>query len=148
MSRFLPARSTSSGVRRASTNSTSAPAFIYSSQRCMASSQPVTAMESVRTIMVKSSSVRASTAARIFWTMSTVEITFLSSKWPQRLGDSWSSMWMAATPARSYSLTVLRTFKTPPYPVSASAITGTSTTAVRDAALSTISVMVASARSG
>ena len=80
--------------------------------------------------------------------MSPVEMIRLSSRCPHRLGMSWSSMWMAATPALSYWWTVRCTFKMPPYPVSASAMTGTSTVSAMPAALETISVIVANPRSG
>ncbi len=46
---------------------------------------------------------------------------------PHRFGVTWSSMCMAATPAASYSCTVRITLIALPYPVSASAMTGTST---------------------
>ena len=57
-------------------------------------------------------------------------------------------MWIAATPDCSYFLTVRPTLSKPPYPVSASAITGTLTDAVISAALDTISVIDARAKSG
>ena len=36
-------------------------------------------------------------------------MTSLPARWPQRLGKTWSSSWIAATPARSYSTTVRTT---------------------------------------
>jgi len=72
----------------------------------------------------------------------------LSSKWPHFFGNVWSSMWIPATPARSYSSTVRRTLTGFPYPVSASQKTGTSTAPTIPRARSTISVMVVSPTSG
>ena len=57
---------------------------------------------------------RASTAAQILETNSLREITSLPSRWPQRLGATWSSMWIAATPRASYSRTVRVTLSSLP----------------------------------
>ena len=67
---------------------------------------------------------------------------------PHRLGAIWSSIWIPATPACSYSLTVLITLRGLPYPSSASAITGTAVACTIREALSTISVKVSSPTSG
>ena len=57
-------------------------------------------------------------------------------------------MWIAATPAASYSCTVRITLIGLPYPVSASAITGIDTAAAMRRALSTISDIVIRPTSG
>ena len=72
------------------------------------------ARASVRAMRKKSGVRRASTAARIFETNSSREMTSLPSRWPQRLGETWSSMWMAATPRASYSRTVRVMFSSLP----------------------------------
>ena len=51
--------------------------------------------------------------------------------WPHRLGFTWSSRWMAATPDASNSRTVRMTLIAFPYPVSASEMTGTDTASAR-----------------
>ena len=60
----------------------------------------------------------------------------------------WSSSWMAATPARSYSRMVRTMLTLLPNPVSASQITGTFTAMTMSAARSAISLMVISPTSG
>ena len=99
-------------------------------------------------MITKSGSVRASAAARIFSTNSPASMTVLPVRWPQRLGNSWSSRWRPATPARWYSATVRCTLKALPKPVSASATSGMSSTAVMRAAWPAISVIVVKPRSG
>ena len=54
----------------------------------------------------KSGAVRAARAALNFASISARDMTSLPSRWPQRLGVIWSSIWMAATPTRSNSRTV------------------------------------------
>src|SRR5579883_1570052 len=93
--------STSSSSWGASTNRTSAPASRYRRARSMAAPRPSTARASVRAITRKSGDRRAALAARIFSTISSAGITCLPSVWPHFLGATWSSRWMAATPARS-----------------------------------------------
>jgi hypothetical protein len=58
------------------------------------------ARESVRAMTMNSFERRASTAARIFDANSSRETTSLPSRWPQRLGATWSSMWIAGDAAR------------------------------------------------
>ena len=86
--------------------------------------KPSTAIASVRATISRSGSVRASTAALIFATISAAGITSLPSKWPQRLGNTWSSIWIASAPARSSVCTVRRMLSALPKPVSASTISG------------------------
>lgn len=62
----------------------------------------------------ESGSRRASTAARILAMNSSRETTSLPSRWPQRLGATWPSMWIAATPRDSYSEMVRVTFSSLP----------------------------------
>ena len=85
----------------ASTNSRSAPASRAICARSMASSTPLTASASVRAMITKSGSWRASSAALIFAIQSAVGITALPAMWPQRFGNTWSSMNRPATPAFS-----------------------------------------------
>ena len=59
-----------------------------------------------------------------FSTISSAGMTCLPSKWPQRLGVTWSSSRMPAAPARSNSRTVRTTLCRSPWPVSPSATTG------------------------
>ena len=106
--------------------STSAPASAAASPRRSASSRSTAEIASVRAMIIIVGSVRASTAARILPTNSPRGTTWCPARWPQRLGVIWSSMWSAATPAASYVCTVRRTFSAFPYPVSASAMSGTS----------------------
>jgi len=58
-------------------------------------------MASVRALMMKSGSFFALTAASIFLHISCTLITSLPRMWPQRLGQTWSSMLMPTTPASS-----------------------------------------------
>src|SRR5882757_3586374 len=81
-------------------------------------------MASVRATISRSGSRRASTAALILATISAAGMTALPSKWPQRLGNTWSSIWIASAPARPRSLTVRTMFMALPKPVSASTISG------------------------
>src|SRR5205814_1034062 len=80
----------------------SAPASAAASPRRSASSKPTAEIPSVRAMMRRSGSRRASTAARILPANSARGITWWPERWPQRLGVIWSSMWSAATPAASY----------------------------------------------
>ena len=57
--------------------------------------------ESVRAMIRKPGSRRVAAAARILAIQSSRGTISLSSRWPQRLGETWSSIWMAATPACS-----------------------------------------------
>ncbi len=91
----------SSALVTASTNRMSAPASAKRIARSTAASKPCVAAASVRAMIMKSGSVRASTAALILLTASSVEMTSLPEKWPQRLGATWSSSWMQSAPARS-----------------------------------------------
>ena len=75
-----------SGVVGASTKPTSAPASRKACARSIAASKPSTAIASVRATIIRSGSVRASTAALILPTISAAGITSLPSKWPQRFG--------------------------------------------------------------
>ncbi|MNR23884.1 hypothetical protein D3C85_1409350 [compost metagenome] len=117
----------SSRLRRASTNSTSAPASESISARASAGSSPSTATASVRAMISVLGSRRASQAARILPAISWAEISVLPSRWPQRLGAAWSSNWIAEAPARSSTRTVCITLSALPKPVSASTISGRST---------------------
>jgi hypothetical protein len=51
--------------------------------------------------MRKSALERLSDAIRIFRTMSSIGMTPRSGVWPHFLGNSWSSIWIAVTPACS-----------------------------------------------
>src|SRR5471030_259663 len=93
----------SSAVVTASTNMMSAPASAKRCARSMAASKPCVAAASVRAMMRKSGSWRASTAALILATASSVEITSLPEKWPQRLGATWSSSWMQSARALEHA---------------------------------------------
>ena len=66
----------------------------------------------------------------------------LLSRWPHFFGNTWSSMWIAATPALSNSWTVRKTFNSLPKPVSLSLISGTSIDLAIRLALPTISLIV------
>ena len=90
----------------------------------MALSRPSIARASVRAMMTKLSSRLASVAALILWQAVSTSTTDLPSKWPQRFGFTWSSMWIAVTPASSNTCTVLATFIGSPKPVSASTMVG------------------------
>ncbi len=139
---------TSSSVLGASTKIMSAPASTYRWARSKAASQPSTALASVRAITSRSSSRRASTAARTRPTISWAGTSSLPSKCPHRLGAAWSSSWMASAPARSSSRTVLVTFTALPNPVSASTTSGTETASRMAATWETSSVRVTSPMSG
>jgi hypothetical protein len=117
----------------------SAPASLNFCARSIAASKPSVAAASVRAMTSRSRSVRASTAALILSTASSVEITSLPEKWPQRLGATWSSNWMQSAPARSSTRTVWRTFSALPKPVSASTISGRPTASRMRAVWSAIS---------
>ena len=69
-----------SGVVTASTNSRSAPASAKRSARSTAASKPKVAQASVRAMIIRSGSRRASTAALILPTASSVGITSLPLK--------------------------------------------------------------------
>jgi hypothetical protein len=69
---------------------------------------------SVRAMINVSSAWRESAAALILPTMSGAAMSVLPSRWPQRLGKSWSSSWMALAPARSSSRTVRSTLSALP----------------------------------
>ena len=75
--------------------------------RCNASS-PSTPRASVRATITKASSRRASQAAFTFATISADETSYLPLMWPQRIGCTWSSMWMPAAPACSKARIVRR----------------------------------------
>jgi hypothetical protein len=81
-------------------------------------------MASVRAMITRSGSARASSAALILASQSAAGITALPAMWPQRFGNTWSSMNSPATPAFSYSRTARATLVTLPKPVSASASSG------------------------
>ena len=93
----------------ASTNSRSAPASANARARASASSSPSTATASVRAMITRSGSLRAATAARILPTISSAPISSLPLMCPHFLGITWSSSWIPATPACSYSCTVRTT---------------------------------------
>ena len=57
-------------------------------------------------MITKSADARASAAARTFCAISAAGMTSLPSMWPHFFGATWSSRWMAATPAFSYAATV------------------------------------------
>ncbi len=74
-----------------------------------------------------SSFSRTAAQARIFPAISSAEMTSLPAMWPQRLGKTWSSMFMPARPmAISRSVTQAALTALPP-PVSISAMTGIET---------------------
>ena len=77
----------------------SAPASTQRTARSMAASRPSMASASVRAMMTKPGSVRASTAALMRSTISSLETSSLPGRWPQRLAPTWSSMCIAAAPA-------------------------------------------------
>ena len=56
---------------------------------------------SVRATIIVASSRRASAATLIFSTMSSAGTTRRPGVWPHFFGISWSSIWIAATPAAS-----------------------------------------------
>ncbi|MCY1375230.1 hypothetical protein D9M69_626310 [compost metagenome] len=87
-------------------------------------------------------SCRASSAARSLPCISATGTTLLPSRWPQRLGKVWSSIWIIAAPARSKSRTVRCVLSALPNPVSASTMTGMSTRSVMWASVWATSVAV------
>ncbi|MNJ54464.1 hypothetical protein D3C77_499030 [compost metagenome] len=115
----------------ASGNTMSAPASIHAAARSSADSRPSTARASVRAMITKLSSVRASTAALMRSTISCWETISLFGRWPQRLAPTWSSMWIAAAPNLIIDLTVRATLNAEePKPVSTSTSSGRSQTSV------------------
>ena len=114
----------------------------------MASSTPWLVRASVRAMMRKSGSCRAAQAAWILLTISWASTTWRPSICPHFFGILWSSIWMAAAPARSYSRTVRTRLTTLPKPVSPSQITGMETAAHMSLARSAISLMVIRPTSG
>ncbi|CAB4843344.1 unannotated protein [freshwater metagenome] len=114
-------------MRIASGKIKSAPAAMYACTRSIAASTPSMAIASVRAMIEKLSSVRASTAALIRSTISDVLTTSLLGRCPQRFAPTWSSMCIAAAPALIKSLTVRAILKADvPKPVSASTKSGVS----------------------
>jgi hypothetical protein len=97
-----------------STNAMSAPAASAALTRAIASSKPFTVRASLRAMIRKSGSWRAAAAARIFETYSSRPINSLLSRWPQRFGDTWSSIWIPAMPRASNSRTVRVTLSSLP----------------------------------
>ena len=83
----------------------SAPASTSALARSCAASSPSVARMSVRAMIRKFGSRRASAAARMRLVAVSRSTTFLPSRWPQRLGLNWSSMWQPARPAFSSSWT-------------------------------------------
>ena len=75
-------------------------------------------------------------------------MTSLPAKWPQRLGNTWSSSWMALAPRRCSARTVRRTLSGPPNPVSASTTIGIVTASRMASTVSPSSVRLISPRSG
>jgi hypothetical protein len=114
----------------------------------MASSMPFTAAASVRAAMTNAGSLLAETAALIRLTASPGETTSLPSRCPQRLGLTWSSMCIPATPASSRTWTVRATFIGSPNPVSASTRLGSAVTRAICPARPATSVRVVSPMSG
>ena len=121
----------------------SAPASTQACARSMAASKPSTASASVRAIITKFSSTRASTAALMRSTISSLETMALFGRCPQRFCATWSSIWTAATPARSKLRIVRAILNAPPQPTSMSTSKGVSTLSViRRASISTSSIVV------
>ena len=73
---------------RASANKRSDPTLSNAFRRLITSSIPSVAKESVRDMITKLGSSRASTAERIFWVASSLVITFLPFIWPHLLGHT------------------------------------------------------------
>jgi hypothetical protein len=69
--------------------------------RRIASSSPSPVRASVRAMISVSARVRASTATSILRHMSAAAITRRFGVWPHFFGISWSSIWIACTPAAS-----------------------------------------------
>mmetsp|Transcript_4341 Transcript_4341/g.12773 ORF Transcript_4341/g.12773 Transcript_4341/m.12773 type:complete len:241 (+) Transcript_4341:98-820(+) len=115
----------SSLVSRASTKTASHPRSKKASTLHRASSMLSARFASVLPITTGRDPISSLVSVAIFKraTHSSLETTsFLSSTWPQLFGLTWSSSRMPAIPARAYPSTALRTFKTFPYPLSASTI--------------------------
>ena len=72
----------------------------------MASSRPSGPAASVRALMMKSGSSLSRTSAQALTlpAISSASMTSLPAMWPQRLGKTWSSMFMPATPMAMKSL--------------------------------------------
>ena len=90
----------------------------------------------------------AATISASFSANSSVGTSSLPSRCPHRFGNTWSSTWRAAAPARSYSTTVRTAHSTSPYPVSASAITGSPEPSAISRMVRQTSVIVRSPTSG
>ena len=114
----------------------------------MAASMPSIPAASVRAQITKFGSRRAATAARSRLTMSAVGTTALPSRWPHRLGLTWSSRWQPANPASSSSVMVRAALIGSPNPVSASISVGRSVTEAICAPRPVTSVSVVSPMSG
>src|SRR5688572_9208379 len=138
----------SSRLAMASGKMASAPASTSALARSWAASRPSTARMSVRAMMRKFGSRRASAAARMRLVAVSRSTTFLPSRWPQRLGLNWSSMWQPASPAFSSSWTLRATFMGSPKPVSASTMAGRSVMRAICPARVATSVSVVSPMSG
>ncbi|MCY1447035.1 hypothetical protein D9M71_636370 [compost metagenome] len=109
----------------------SAPASMQAAARSSAAFRPSTARASVRAMITKLSSLRASTAALMRSTISCWLTISLFGRWPQRLAPTWSSIWMAAAPNLLIERTVRATLKAEaPKPVSTSTSSGRSHTSV------------------
>ena len=97
----------------------------------MAACRPSTASASVRAMITKESSLRASTAALMRSTISCCETISLFGLWPQRLAPTWSSICIAAAPNLIIDFTVRATLNAEePKPVSTSTSSGRSQTSV------------------
>ena len=120
----------SSSVRRASAKIMSAPASRYASARSMAAVWPSTAWASVRAMMTKAGSCRASTAALMRSDISSAGTRALPGRWPQRLVCTWSSRCIPAAPDLMRSCVVRAMLNAAPQPVSASTSSGRSVAAV------------------
>ena len=114
----------SSAVERPSGKIMSAPASRYAIPLRIASSRSTTERASVLAMIRKSPWPFAETAALMFSTIRSVVTSFLPSRCPHRFGKTWSSRCIPAAPARSYSCTARTIISSSPYPVSASATTG------------------------
>ena len=115
----------------ASGNNISAPASMYAPARSMAACKPSTASASVRAMITKFSSVRASTAALIRSTISCWVTIALLGRCPQRFAPTWSSICIAAAPNLIIDLVVRAILNAEaPKPVSTSTNKGRSQTSV------------------
>mmetsp|Transcript_11748 Transcript_11748/g.26356 ORF Transcript_11748/g.26356 Transcript_11748/m.26356 type:complete len:207 (-) Transcript_11748:16-636(-) len=123
----------SSSLSSASTKSASAPASAKHCALSSASLKPTACLASLRAntmigswpVMAATSS-RASHAARMRATASSLFTTRFGPTCPQLLGHSWSSIRIPANPSLAYSETVLWQLTPLPYPVSASTMIGKS----------------------